>query len=63
MLYSLIHVLYIINFNCSCQLPEDAIHLLTEARIIMKKFAVVYIALAELEIKEGRKTLANNHNN
>jgi hypothetical protein len=44
-------------------LPEDAIHLLAEARIIMKKFAVVYIALAELEIKEGRKTLANNHNN
>lgn len=37
----------------SCQLPEDAIHLLTEARIIMKKFAVVHIALAELEIKEG----------
>jgi hypothetical protein len=29
----------------------------------MKKFAVVHIALAELEIKEGRKTLANNHNN
>lgn len=35
-------------------LLEDAIQLLTEARNIVKRYAIVHIASAELEVKEGK---------
>ncbi|XP_052087983.1 dual specificity protein kinase TTK-like isoform X2 [Mytilus californianus] len=41
-------------------LSEDAIQLLTEARNIVKKYSIVHIASAELEIKEGNISKARN---
>ncbi|XP_063405468.1 dual specificity protein kinase TTK-like isoform X2 [Mytilus trossulus] len=41
-------------------LLEDAIQLLTEARNIVKRYAIVHIAAAELEVKEGNISKARN---
>ncbi|XP_071137329.1 dual specificity protein kinase TTK-like isoform X1 [Mytilus edulis] len=41
-------------------LLEDAIQLLTEARNIVKRYAIVHIASAELEVKEGNISKARN---